>query len=124
MLLNQVRESGDHANFNSWDRVPYIADHGDGSNATVVPHTRTHRWNLWLGLYSSQSNVNNDDGSNHYDAFVNGARRGNERPGGGGAQRRAPRFASLSRTARSPHPRAQFSSTVRAGRRATSAATT
>ena len=29
LLFNWVRESGDHGNFNSWDRVPYITNIGE-----------------------------------------------------------------------------------------------
>ena len=30
MIANTCRESGDHGNFNSWDRQPFLTDVGSG----------------------------------------------------------------------------------------------
>mmetsp|Transcript_10171 Transcript_10171/g.19918 ORF Transcript_10171/g.19918 Transcript_10171/m.19918 type:complete len:924 (-) Transcript_10171:152-2923(-) len=69
VMLNAVRESGDHAAFNSWDRVPYI--HGTEDNATVIPKVRNIHHNLVLGTYANQEGFDTDDGSSQYNFYRN-----------------------------------------------------
>ncbi|KAJ1456468.1 hypothetical protein M885DRAFT_564117 [Pelagophyceae sp. CCMP2097] len=69
LLANCVRESGDHGPINSWDRMPYIFDHGAG--ATVQPEFRQIRRNFIFAVYSSQEAIDNDDGSSYYNATSN-----------------------------------------------------
>ena len=84
LLANCVRESGDHGPFNSWDRIPYITNHGlhrvfNKNNVTgdmpghvlakgpsILSQYRTIRYNFILGVYNSQETIDNDDGSCHY----------------------------------------------------------
>jgi hypothetical protein len=72
LLVNAVRESGDHGPWNSWDRIPYITDlryaNGTGS---VLPLWREIHHNFILGTYNSQENIDNDDGSTYYDTHDN-----------------------------------------------------
>ena len=52
---NQVRESGDHGPFNSWDRVPYISTLRYGPDRpSVLPAWRHLRRNFFLSNYASQ----------------------------------------------------------------------
>ena len=94
---NCVRESGDHGPINTWNRLPFITDVGllldpkvpptGGSTPghisangkpTVLPHFRTISHNFLYGTYSTQGNVDNDDGSTRYlthnNYFVYGTR--------------------------------------------------
>ena len=70
LLLNAVRESGDHGPINSWDRQPYITTSRHGS-PSVLPLNRTIAYNFILGTYNSQETVDNDDGSSYYDTHHN-----------------------------------------------------
>ena len=71
LLLNCVRESGDHGPFNSWDRVPYVTTVRDGATPSVVPATREIAANFIIGTYSSQVAIDNDDGSAYYSTHDN-----------------------------------------------------
>jgi hypothetical protein len=62
LLLNCVRESGDHGPFNSWDRVPYITTLRSGK-PSVLPAWRHVRRNFFLSNYASQEAIDTDDGS-------------------------------------------------------------
>ena len=53
LLLNCVRESGDHGPFNSWDRVPYITTFRTGQ-PSIVPLYREITRNFIISTYSSQ----------------------------------------------------------------------
>mmetsp|Transcript_13516 Transcript_13516/g.34497 ORF Transcript_13516/g.34497 Transcript_13516/m.34497 type:complete len:957 (-) Transcript_13516:26-2896(-) len=70
LLLNCVRESGDHGPINSWDRVPYITNFRNGQ-PSIIPSTRIIRRNLIYGLFNSQEDVDNDDGSAYYYSHSN-----------------------------------------------------
>lgn len=76
LLLNCVRESGDHGPVNSWDRVPYITDIRTGK-PSIVPKWREFAHNFFIGVYSTQQAIDNDDGSaywsSHDNFFVYGA---------------------------------------------------
>ena len=72
LLVNAVRESGDHGPWNSWDRSPYITNlrfnNGTGS---VVPAPRRIHHNFILGNYNTQECIDTDDGSAHYETDHN-----------------------------------------------------
>jgi hypothetical protein len=76
LLLNCVRESGDHGPVNSWDRVPYVTDIATGK-PSIIPKWREFSHNFFLAVYSSQQAIDNDDGSAywsiHDNFFVYGA---------------------------------------------------
>ena len=42
LLFNWVRETSDHGNFNSWDRLPYITDVVDAGGSTRVAVSSMH----------------------------------------------------------------------------------
>ena len=70
LIVNMVRESGDHGPINSWDRVPYITTLRNGS-ASIVPADRHVHHNFVLGTYNSQEAIDNDDGSAYYRTYEN-----------------------------------------------------
>ena len=53
LILNCVRESGDHGPFNSWDRVPYITTIRSGL-PSIVPEWKDIHHNFIIGTYSTQ----------------------------------------------------------------------
>ena len=61
LILNAVRESGDHGPFNSWDRVPYITTLRNGS-ASIIPAWNHINNNFIIGTYFSSQAIDNDDG--------------------------------------------------------------
>lgn len=70
LLLNCVRESGDHGPVNSWDRVPYITTFATGK-PSIVPKFREFVHNFFVATYSSQQAIDNDDGSCYYSTHDN-----------------------------------------------------
>lgn len=89
LLFNCVRESGDHGPFNSWDRVPYITNlgmvrnmskprvggdlpgHDPAEGGSIVPLFRHINNNFIIGVYNSQEDIDNDDGSAYYLTYNN-----------------------------------------------------
>ena len=92
LLLNAVRESGDHSAINSWDRMPYIHDGGSSDGGvgvgggggvarasgapasgkpTIIPLRRREHHNFILGTYSTQEAFDTDDGSSYYSMYGN-----------------------------------------------------
>jgi hypothetical protein len=69
LIANFVRESADHGNENSWDRVPFITTFNNGSKSLVPAFTRNHH-NLWL-MPNFGSNIDHDDGSSYYNDSYN-----------------------------------------------------
>jgi len=65
LFANCVRESGDHGPWNSWDRVPYITTIRTGK-PSIIPKDREIHHNFFVGTYSTQDDIDNDDGSAHY----------------------------------------------------------
>lgn len=70
VLVNAVRESGDHGPVNSWSRLPYITPIRNGS-MSILPKPRVIQGNVILGTYSSQECIDNDDGSAWYNTTGN-----------------------------------------------------
>lgn len=71
LLLNSVRESGDHGPWNSWSRVPYITDVRTPGVASIVPATRAIHRNLIIANYFSFGAIDTDDGSSYFDVHDN-----------------------------------------------------
>eukprot|EP00040_Diaphanoeca_grandis_P030603 m.181184 g.181184 ORF g.181184 m.181184 type:complete len:915 (-) comp32055_c0_seq4:30-2774(-) len=69
LIGNFVRESADHGNENSWDRVPFITTINNGSESLVPAWTRNHH-NFWV-LPGFGSNIDHDDGSAYYNDSYN-----------------------------------------------------
>ena len=70
LLLNCVRESGDHGPWNSWSRVPYITNIRTGK-PSIIPATRKIHGNFILANYDSQQAIDTDDGSAYYEVYDN-----------------------------------------------------
>ena len=70
VLVNAVRESGDHGPINSWSRLPFITPIRNGT-MSILPKPRVISNNVILGTYSSQECVDNDDGSAWYNTTGN-----------------------------------------------------
>ena len=58
------RETSDHGNFNSWDRLPFLTD-STGKPSTEVLHTDMSR-NFVISNYASTWPIDHDDGSCYY----------------------------------------------------------
>ena len=71
LLLNAVRESGDHGPFNTWDRVPYITNIRDGKTSSITPGFNHIYKNFVLGTYQTLCAIDNDDGSAQYKTYNN-----------------------------------------------------
>eukprot|EP00040_Diaphanoeca_grandis_P016432 m.84756 g.84756 ORF g.84756 m.84756 type:complete len:1009 (-) comp25800_c0_seq1:252-3278(-) len=75
LVFNFVRESGDHGQFNSWDRQPIVR--GDATSGyEIVPKTHHLNKNFilninFLGVTHSGYSVDYDDGSSQYNATNN-----------------------------------------------------
>ena len=68
LIGNFVRESADHGNENSWDRVPFIttfADEEHGKEKSLAPAWSRNHHNFWI-LPNFGSNIDHDDGSAYY----------------------------------------------------------
>jgi hypothetical protein len=58
--------------FNSWDRLPYVTDIGDGSTPSTVPAVNDVHRNLIVANYGADGGcLDNDDGSSYYDIHHN-----------------------------------------------------
>jgi len=75
LIFNQVRETADHGNFNSWDRQPFWTTIGNGTASFNPAYNNIHH-NLFFCNYNSQACIDNDDGStfflNHHNFEVYG----------------------------------------------------
>lgn len=72
LLFNTCRESSDHGAFNSWDRLPYITDVGDGHTASTVPALNDVHHNFIVANYAADGGcLDNDDGSSYYSIHHN-----------------------------------------------------
>ena len=75
LIMNFVRETGDHGMFNSWDRQPIVHDDVAGEVA-LNPLTHQIHKNFifnrnWLGSTNSGYSIDYDDGSSQYNATHN-----------------------------------------------------
>lgn len=51
LIINTCRESGDHGPFNSWDRLPFIADPLETGDGSTIPLFNKIRSNFLMGNY-------------------------------------------------------------------------
>ena len=65
LLWNTCRESGDHANFNSWDRQPFLVTTPNGTSSLDPEYSEIHH-NFLIGNDGAVNTVDNDDGSSFY----------------------------------------------------------
>ena len=65
MITNTCRESGDHGNFNSWDRQPFSTEVATGK-PSVIPAYYEIRRNFLVSNYGAGFGVDNDDTSSYY----------------------------------------------------------
>jgi len=65
LLWNTCRESSDHANFNSWDRQPFLTDVLDGTPSLTPAFNEIHH-NFLIGNDGAVNTIDNDDGSSWY----------------------------------------------------------
>ena len=70
LIGNFVRESADHGNENSWDRVPFITTFADGKTKSLAPAWTRNHHNFWI-LPNFGSNIDHDDGSAYYNDSFN-----------------------------------------------------
>lgn len=68
LLFNWVRETSDHGNFNSWDRMPVIT--GLGPNGTAIAENRIRGCMMWNN-FNSRWPIDHDDGSQFYNDTKN-----------------------------------------------------
>lgn len=73
LLFNTVLETGDHGNFNSWDRKPWIwqMDEEDPASVQLVPQRHAIHNNFiirtsFLGPSNNLYCIDHDDGSSMY----------------------------------------------------------
>ena len=66
LLFNQVRETGDHGPFNSWDRLPYLTELLDGKTPSLTPAESNITRNFIISNYHSTFPLDHDDGSCYY----------------------------------------------------------
>ena len=64
MTFNWVRETSDHGNFNSWDRLPFYTKTTGAASVAVVESQVRH--NLMWNNYHSTWPIDHDDGSCYY----------------------------------------------------------
>lgn len=65
LVFNQVRETGDHGPFNSWDRQPYLTTVRYGI-ASLTPLQSNITRNFLINNYHSTWPIDHDDGSCYY----------------------------------------------------------
>ncbi|KAJ9459773.1 hypothetical protein DIPPA_11417 [Diplonema papillatum] len=70
LLWNTCRESGDHANFNSWDRQPFLTTILNGTKSLIPQYNYIHH-NFLIGNGGAVNTVDNDDGSAWYEIYSN-----------------------------------------------------
>jgi len=82
LLMNHVRETGDHGPFNSWDRQPYLTRNGvnDGPptgeklglhNVSIVKSQCHIEQNFIINGYNGVWAIDHDDGSQYYNDTSN-----------------------------------------------------
>jgi len=64
LMFNWVRETSDHGNFNSWDRLPFITDAAGKKGTDVLVTNMTN--NFVISNYASTWPLDHDDGSCYY----------------------------------------------------------
>lgn len=64
LLFNWVRETSDHGNFNSWDRLPFITSSTGKASTDVNVNNMAH--NFVISNYASTWPLDHDDGSCYY----------------------------------------------------------
>eukprot|EP00051_Salpingoeca_urceolata_P012843 m.160025 g.160025 ORF g.160025 m.160025 type:complete len:806 (+) comp17617_c0_seq1:93-2510(+) len=69
VMFNWVRETGDHGNFNSWDRLPYLTNATGATSTGIVENQITQ--NLMINNYASTWPIDHDDGSCFYNDTSN-----------------------------------------------------
>jgi hypothetical protein len=69
VVFNFVRESADHGNENSWDRVPFLTTYRTGA-PSLRPAPNRNWGNLML-MSNFGSNLDHDDGSSNWDDSFN-----------------------------------------------------
>ena len=65
LIFNHVRETQDHGQFNSWDRLPYLTDVKPGT-ASLMPALSNVTRNFIINTYNSLYPIDHDDGSCYY----------------------------------------------------------
>ncbi|KAJ9469344.1 hypothetical protein DIPPA_01757 [Diplonema papillatum] len=70
LLWNTCRESSDHANFNSWDRQPFLTTVLNGTKTLQAQYNYIHH-NFIIGNDGAVNTVDNDDGSSWYEIYQN-----------------------------------------------------
>jgi len=70
LVFSACRESGDHGPFNSWDRQPYLTVVATGTASLIMAWREIHH-NFFIDNYSPAQNIDNDDGSYHYNTHHN-----------------------------------------------------
>ena len=69
LIFNMVRETGDHGDFNSWDRQPYLTEVKNGTPSLTPAQSNMTR-NFFINNYHSTWPIDHDDGScYYYDTF-------------------------------------------------------
>ena len=63
LLFNFVRETSDHGNINTWDRLPFLTKCRDGVNPSYFPKETVFAQNLLFNDYNSVWPLDNDDGA-------------------------------------------------------------
>ncbi len=71
-LFNTCRQSGDHGNMNSWDRMPFLTTIKSGGYEASYSAalTETHH-SMIIANYGASQGFDNDDGSSWYDTHDN-----------------------------------------------------
>eukprot|EP01084_Bolivina_argentea_P066970 122070_1 len=70
LLFNTCRESGDHGNFNSWDRQVFVTKVRNGTPSTIKQFDYIYN-NFMIADYEAGFAIDNDDGSCYYDTHSN-----------------------------------------------------
>jgi hypothetical protein len=64
VMFNTCRESGDHGDMNSWDRMPFISNIGtNGGAAPYAPALSETTGMFIIANYGAAQGYDNDDGS-------------------------------------------------------------
>mmetsp|Transcript_30133 Transcript_30133/g.90269 ORF Transcript_30133/g.90269 Transcript_30133/m.90269 type:complete len:980 (+) Transcript_30133:3-2942(+) len=82
LVFNQVRETGDHGPYNSWDRQPYLTHSGvaDGynetekhgtTNASILKMHDLITKNFFINGYNGVWTIDHDDGSQYFNDTLN-----------------------------------------------------
>ena len=71
LIFNMVRETGDHGQFNSWDRQPYLTRVKDGKTPSLDPAVNVITRNFLINNYHSTWPIDHDDGSCYYNDTFN-----------------------------------------------------